>query len=168
MGNFPSEQLNRLSGQDFVGETVSNLMELHSLGIPKDTEELKDRIDKYFMFCKERNFRPGIESLALALGTNRQNFWKWCNGNGGKQKEWQDVCCQAKQVVLAFLESAGLSGKLNPATLIFSLKNQGWNYTDNQTVEFLNVEDKTKYIKASELPKLGGGNDEKAELPKLK
>ena len=133
MGNFPSQQIADVSG-DFVGETVACLQDLAKQGIPQTDAELKERIDTYFTFCAENSFRPGIESLCLSLSTSRQNFWVWCGGGGGKSKEWQQTCRQAKHCIRAFLEACGLNGRINPATLIFALKNWG-NYTDSVTLE---------------------------------
>ena len=37
--------------------------------------ELRERIDQYFDFCATKGFRPGIETLCLALGgISRQSF----------------------------------------------------------------------------------------------
>lgn len=140
MGNYPTQQIAEVSG-DFVGETVSCLSDLAKQGIPQTDTELKERIDNYFSFCADHQFRPGIESLCLSLGTSRQNFWIWCNGGGGKSKEWQQACKQAKQCIIAFLEACGLNGRVNPATLIFALKNWG-GYTDSVTVEVAENNDK--------------------------
>ena len=133
MGNYPTQQIADISGE-FVGITVSCLRDLQKLGIPKTDEELRERIDSYFEFCADRQFRPGIESLCLSLGTSRQNFWIWCNGGGNKSALWQQNCLRAKQTIVAFLESCGLNGKINPATLIFALKNWG-GYSDNAPLE---------------------------------
>ena len=148
MGNYPSQEIAAISGE-FVGTTVSCLRDLQKLGIPKTDEELKERIDDYFNFCVDNQFRPGIESLCLSLSTSRQNFWVWCSGGGGKSKEWQQNCLKAKQTIIAFLESCGLSGRLNPATMIFCLKNWA-GYTDSSTLEAF-IEDPNS-TSMSELP----------------
>ncbi len=148
--NYPSNQLKDLNGSEFVGSTVRSLVELSKLGIPKNDLELEQRITEYFEHCIQNNSRPGIESLCLSLSTTRQSFWKWCGGEGGKSREWQHQCLLARQVIVAFLESAGLSGKLNPATSIFLLKNWA-NYSDsnNMTIE---QEDNSHSLNVHDLP----------------
>lgn len=148
--NYPSNQLKDLSGTEFVGNTVRSLVELSKLGIPKSDTELEERITEYFEHCIKNNSRPGIESLCLSLSTTRQNFWNWCNGCGGKSQEWQHQCVLARQVIVAFLESAGLSGKLNPATSIFLLKNWA-NYTDSNNLAIEQTDIKQE-LRAEELP----------------
>ena len=147
--NVYSNQLKKMEGSEFVGITVRSLLELSKLGIPRTDQELTQRIDEYFQHCIQNNSRPGIESLCLSLSTTRQSFWNWCNGSGGKSMEWQHQCLLARQVIISFLESAGLSGKLNPATNIFLLKNWA-GYADTNNVE---IEEKEKtYYSAMDLP----------------
>ena len=135
--NYPTNQANKaLNGQDFTGQTVSNIMELWNCGKPQTTAQLEDRIVKYFTFCQERKTRPGIEGLCLSLGVSRQAFWKWCNKDCGKP-EWVELCRQARQGLVAFLESCLQSGHLAPPVGIFLLKNIG-NYKDTLSFEDLN------------------------------
>lgn len=129
--NFPSNQLNNLPPET-CAEITSCLMELNQQGKPKTKEELQKRIDDYFSFCGEKGMRVGIETLCCALSVSRQTLWQWCSGSGCS-KEWAEICRNAKQFILAFLETLTLSGKLNPANSIFYLKNWG-NYRD--TVPF--------------------------------
>ena len=128
-----NSQLDDALQADFVQNTVSCLMELSNRG------------------------RPGIETLSLSLSTSRQNFWAWCNGLY-KNAEWQEVCLQAKQVIISFLECASLQGKLNPATSIFLLKNWA-NYADTVTLETGEAQTQ-KALTAGALPKLGSQESE--------
>ena len=136
--NYPTAQMNRSVQQadGFIADTVSCISELAACGKPKDAAELKRRIGQYFDFCADRNFRPGIESLSLALGVNRTTFWHWCNSEYGVSEEWADVCKQARQSIVAFVEAAANSGHLSPPIAIFSLKNLA-NWKD--TVSFEDV-----------------------------
>ena len=111
--NFPSNQLNNLP-ENFCTDTVRSLRELNALGKPTNIEELKQRIDHYFLFCEQNDFRCGVESLCLALGVSRQTLWNWCNSNGCDE-QWAEVCRSAKQFILTFLEQLTLKNKINPA-----------------------------------------------------
>lgn len=141
--NYPGGQLKSLDGQVFVGDTVRSLLEMSKLGMPRTDEELTNRIDEYFQHCITTNHRPGIESLCLALSTTRQSFWNWCNGKSNKSQEWQEQCLQARQVIISFLESASTTGKINPATSIFLLKNWA-NYSDSSNVIIEDADSKTR------------------------
>ena len=158
--NVYSNQLKEMEGSEFVGVTVRSLIELSKLGIPKSDQELEQRITEYFQHCIQNNSRPGIESLCLSLSTTRQNFWKWCGGDGGKSPEWQHQCLLARQVIIAFLESAGMNGKLNPATSIFLLKNWA-NYSDSSIPVIEQTE--KKYRSVEDLPMFRELNDYESE-----
>ena len=119
--NYPLAQTESLNGTIFAQETVASLAELSGLGRPQNVQELRVRIENFFAFCEASSIRPGVETLCAALGISRMAFWKWCQGSKGA--EWQEACLAARQHILAFIEQASLSGKLNPATSIFMLKN---------------------------------------------
>lgn len=140
--NFPTNQLNQMNGQDFIGEYIDNLMQLKNKGKPKSDEEVKERIDDYFGFCVEKNFRCGIESLCLALSISRTTLFQWANGRDCS-KYRTELIISAKQVIISFLEAATMNGKINPASSIFYLKNWA-NYTDTIKVE-------QEYIRADPL-----------------
>lgn len=148
--NFPSNQLNNLP-EGVAATIVASLRELSDKGRPQTEQELKSRIDEYFTFCGENDFRPGIESLVLSLSTTRQTFWNWCNGDKGQ--EWQDICIQAKQFCLTFLEQLNLQGKLNPASAIFYLKNWA-SYKDTVSFDDAPQTSVKQALSVSDLPQL--------------
>lgn len=133
--NFPQQQLNAMaeSNPEFVSNTVDCLLKLRSKGKPQSIEELRIRIDDYFRFCADSGYRPALESLSLSLGVSRISFWHWRNGSRGS--EWAEACESAAQMIIVFLESCVMSGKINPASGIFLLKNIA-GYSDTQTLEF--------------------------------
>ena len=132
--NFPQQQVSELSetNPNFVSDTVRNLMGLRSKGKPQTQEELQNRVDEYFCFCANNGYRPAIESLALSLGVSRVTFWQWRNGSRGD--EWGQICEAAAQMIITFLEACMMSGKINPASAIFLLKNIA-GYSDVSTLE---------------------------------
>ena len=171
--NFPSNQLNGLS-PEVCKEITSCLRELNEKGKPRTEQELKERIDDYFLFCEDRGFRPGVETLCVALSCRRSTLWNWCEGNGCS-KEWSEICQNAKQFIMAFLETLTLSGKLNPASSIFYLKNWG-NYKDAISFdESMPRTEPKRVLSAEELPKLreyiantyGQDADEEITLPEV-
>lgn len=166
--NFPSNQLNELS-PEVCKATVDNLRELSRRGKPETEAELQERIDQYFDFCATKGFRPGIETLCLALGgISRQSLWVWCNGGAGKSQEWVDICNTAKQFIIGFLEQLSMTGKINPANSIFYLKNWA-GYSDAVTME--PVSTVQKVLTVDELPRLDVSEEEDVlpafDLPRL-
>lgn len=120
--NYPSvRQDTDLNGVEWTGTAIQSIRELSERGKPKSIEELQERFDDFFDFCQAKNLRPGVELMACALNIDRRTFWTWCEGARGK--EWGDVCRNAKQLLIGFMEQAGLSAHLNPATFIFVMKN---------------------------------------------
>lgn len=115
-----------------VTEMVNSLIELRNLGKPKTDAEVAERCDQYFRFCANSSLRPGIEGLALSLGVDRVTIWRWSQGIGCSQ-ERAEIVAAARQAVITYIEAAQLSGKLNPVSSIFLLKNWA-NYTDRVEV----------------------------------
>ena len=159
--NYPANQLNNLpSGTN--ANLIGSIRELAQQGKPQNERELQQRIDDFFRFCETHDFRPGVEALALSLGTSRQTFWNWCNGLYVSQ-EWMEICLTAKQYVLTYIEAASLSGKLNPATSIFVLKNWG-NYKDSLSFdETVGTNKGQRILGVSDLPQLGSELEESEE-----
>jgi len=142
--NYPTAQLDAIEPTK-VQQLTGSLLELHQMGKPKTNDELKSRIDEYFAFCQRSSIRPGIESLCLAIHTNRETLRRWCRGDGCDE-ERQQIAQSARSVIQSFLEQASLNGALNPATAIFLMKN--WlGYSDNYKIE---TEQTEKPLKSNE------------------
>lgn len=135
--NFPAPAADRaMNGKEYSGECIYSLMDLSALGKPKDEDELESRIVSFFDFCGRSCIRPGIEAISLALGVSRVCFWQWCNTDSGKSERWTELCRNARQIILTFLEQSMLSGHISPPSGIFLLKNLG-DYKD--TVSFTDI-----------------------------
>lgn len=160
VSNFPSAQSETLNGKEFTGNVIGSLMELSAKGTPATVEELEQRINEYFSYCQEKNLRPGIETMCLALSVNRSTFWRWCNGERRvSDSRWTEICLRARQVVISFLECASLSGKLNPPTAIFLMKNWG-GYSDNADIASTANQQVADYLTLKDLPILGEKEEE--------
>ena len=103
---------------------------------PKTDDELEQRVGEFFQWCADSDVRPGVELLALSLGTTRQTLLTW-QKNGGRRA---DIITQAKQVIAALLENWGQNGKINPAAFCFLMKNN-FGYADSVTIEAVRHED---------------------------
>lgn len=150
--NYPQAGLNDLPAGT-IQKTVSSLMELRERGKPKDNKELKQRIDEYFNFCKNSSIRPGVETLALALGISRVTLFQWGRGVNC-DAERTEIIEAARALINGFIEQCILSGKINPASGIFLMKN--WmGYRDVLSLEESIPNTRTeRVLTAAELPRL--------------
>lgn len=130
--SYPQGQLDDLEPST-VQEIVTSLKQLHDKGKPKTDEEIRDRIDEYFLFCQQSSIRPGIESLCLSLRISRTTLFNWSNGTNCSAK-CQEYAQTAKAFIAAFIEQAMLGGKISPPSGIFLMKN--WlSYKDSVSIE---------------------------------
>ncbi len=150
---FPQKNLENIEPAT-VQELVGSLGELYAKGKPETDEEVERRINQFFVLCQTSSIRPGIESLSLALGVSRQTLYKWSNGDGCSQRR-QEAVKSGKRFIWAFIEQCNLSGKINPASGIFLLKN--WlGYKDTLSFEEASPnEGKKRLLSREELAKLG-------------
>lgn len=135
--NYPNAQLDNVPAE-VVTKIIESVEELSSLGkITRSAsmdEAFEERVKQFLDLCKRKGMRPGIESLCAALGTSRQELHNWENGVGNVTKRRQEGVKRIKQLVYAFLEQVGTSGKLSPVTYIWLCKN--WmGYADSIIID---------------------------------
>lgn len=99
----------------------------------KNYEQVQSRILEYFQLCADRDMKPGIVALALALGTDRRRLWEMKNGiaNTTIPQEVHELVRTVYDSLEALWESYMQNGKINPVTGIFLGKNL-YNYSDKQ------------------------------------
>lgn len=150
--NFPQAGLENIEPST-TRNLISSLRDLHDKGKPQTEQEIKERIDDYFLFCESSSIRPGIESLCMALHISRTTLFNWAKGNGCS-KECQELVLSAKSFIGAFIEQALLSGKISPPSGIFIMKN--WlGYKDTLSIEeSIPNNEHHKALTAADLPRL--------------
>ena len=150
--NYPQGALDDIQAEK-VQEIVTNLKQLHDKGKPTTDEEIKQRIDDFFLFCQHSSIRPGIESLCMSLHISRTTLFNWHNGVGCSQV-CQEYIQSAKAFISAYIEQATLSGKISPPSGIFLMKN--WlGYKDTVSIEENTPKEKEKtMLTVDQLPKL--------------
>lgn len=118
-------------------ETTLKMLALYNME-PIDLnsdEAVKNRIQEYFQYCVEHDVKPGVEGMAMAIGVDRRTLWDWENGiSRNKTSTRADIIKKAKQFLALYLENLAQSGKINPVTAIFLLKNH-FGYSDKQEIE---------------------------------
>lgn len=119
--NYPTAQIDSIE-PDKKREIVNDLMNLHSMGKPETDEDVRTRIEEYFKYCSISGVRPGVESLAVALGVSRQTLWRWRSGIHCS-RERQEMTENAMALIASFVEQAMMQGGINVVCGIFLLKN---------------------------------------------
>lgn len=84
----------------------------------------------YFNTCIEKDIKPGVAGLCLALGISRQTWSMW---GLGKSRDYSDIVEQSRLMMESILEQYMLNGKINPVTGIFLLKNN-FGYADKSEI----------------------------------
>lgn len=160
--NYPNaQQIKAEPGE--ISVIVEKISYLRGLERPQTDLEVEERVKYFFQWCVDNDVRPGVELMALALGTTRQTLWNW-QKDGGRKGE---IITLAKQVLAALIENWGQTGRINPAALCFIMKNN-FGYADNVQVEVMQQDNKqTQTIEEIVAKYALLNNDEKVELPKV-
>lgn len=116
-------------------ESALNMWELPRVDI-EDAQQVEDRVKWYFRHCAEKELKPSVAGLAVALDVDRRTLYNWANGETRNTQKHFLTIKRAINIILYNLEIYSQDGKMNPAIAIFLLKNHG-GYTDVQqlTVE---------------------------------
>ncbi len=116
-------------------ESSLEMWELPPIDINK-ADQVEERVKWYFRHCGEKELKPSVAGLAVALDVDRKTLYKWANGDTRNGQPHGDTIKRAVNIILYNLEIYSQDGKMNPAIAIFLLKNHG-GYTDVQqlTVE---------------------------------
>ena len=127
--NYPNAQPVKAEPGE-ISAIVGKMAVLRTLTKPQTDDEVEERVKYFFQWCIDNDVRPGVELMALALGTTRQNLWNWQQAGGRKG----EIITLAKQMLAALIENWGQTGKINPAALCFIMKNN-FGYSDNVQIE---------------------------------
>lgn len=145
--NFPTAQQPDVSKEE-LSILIKRLNDQRKLTKVATPEEVEQRVTEYFDACIQNSIRPGVEGMALALGVTRQTLLNW--QSEGNQKG--EIITRAKQMLAALLESWSMSGKINPVTSIFLLKNH-FGYADKSEIEFAPREKLQQELTPAEIAK---------------
>lgn len=127
------------NGFDMPGDNLrftGHKMELMALGGKPDMtnpEAVKKRIVDYFEITAKYDLKPSIESLALAFGVSRTQYYYWahdqrCDGFPG---ETIDLIKQSYAVINSLMADYMQNGKIHPVAGIFLMKNS-YDYVDTR------------------------------------
>lgn len=95
-----------------------------------DPEQVKQRINDYFVLCGQNDMKPTVTGFLNALRVPKQTLWEWKKGNVRKETH-QAIILDAYAMLEALWEDYMQNGKINPVSGIFLGKNN-FGYTDKQ------------------------------------
>lgn len=118
-----------------------------------DAEQVNRRVVEYLTTCIDNDIKPGVATLAMALGIDRNRFLKIISGasgeNSGITYSVRSVVKRAYAMFDAMWETNMQSGKINPACGIFLGKN---NFGYKDVVDYnLTPKQDTEQVSADQL-----------------
>lgn len=119
-----------------LGQMIQNAMAIYNLPEidTNNEEQVRERIGVYFKLCAEREMKPSVSGMAMALGVDRMTLWKWVNGaTPSKPKGVIYTVKKAYHILNFMIEEYMQNGKINPVSGIFLMKNN-FGYRDQTEV----------------------------------
>lgn len=98
-----------------------------------DPAQVGERISEYFRLCVERDMKPSVAGMAMALGVDRRTMWQWVSGMTHKSREVTDTIKRGYLILNSMMEEWMQNGKINPVSGIFLMKNN-FGYADRSEV----------------------------------
>ncbi len=86
-------------------------------------EEIRERLEMYFVTTLEAGEIPTVEEMSLALGYDRKTLWCWETGGDGSTPVRRNLIKKAKEFLASFDAKLVQEVKINPVTYIFRAKN---------------------------------------------
>jgi len=78
------------------------LMRWYNMEKAVTDDEIRERLELFFVSCFESGEIPTVESMCLALGYPRQTVWKWESGAEGSTPARRDLIKKAKELLAQF------------------------------------------------------------------
>ena len=101
----------------------ASLLKWYNMEKAVTDEEIRERLEMYFVETLKAGEIPTVEEMSLALGYPRQTIWKWESGAEGSTPVRRDLIKKAKELLASFDAKMVQEGKVNPVTYIFRAKN---------------------------------------------
>lgn len=119
-----------------MGRMIQNAMTIYNLPAidTNDNAQVSQRIGEYFQICEQREMKPSLSGMAMALGVDRETVRRWAAG--AIPSKPKDVCGTVKrayQILNFMIEEYMQNGKINPVSGIFLMKNN-FGYADKSEV----------------------------------
>lgn len=124
-----------------------------------DAAQVNNRVVEYLTTCIDNDIKPGVATLAMALGVDRSRLIKIISGesgiNSGITSDVRNVVKRAYAMFDSMWETNMQSGKINPACGIFLGKNNfgykdvvDYNLTPKQDKEQISADQLNRRLEA--------------------
>lgn len=119
-----------------MSRMITDALNLSSFGPIdiNDSAAVEKRIESFLRYCIDHDMKPSVESMALALNTNRTQVWRWANGVECNITEAsRNAIKKGYSIMNQLLTQTMMDGRINPVSAIFLLKNN-MGYKDQTDV----------------------------------
>lgn len=108
-----------------ISQILGNCLRWYKMEKVQSIDELRERVEAFFVSCFERGEVPTWEKLCLATGYHRITCWEWATGQTTSQlgSEAGNILKKAKDFLATFESEMVTNGKINPVVYIFRAKN---------------------------------------------
>jgi hypothetical protein len=108
---------------DDIRRIGASLLKWYNMEKAVTDEEIRERLEMYFVTTLEAGEIPTVEEMSLALGYDRKTLWCWEVGGDGSTPVRRNLIKKAKEFLASFDAKLVQEGKVNPVTYIFRAKN---------------------------------------------
>ena len=122
-GKSASLAHNTSAKADDIRRIGASLLKWYKMEKAVTDEEIRERLEMYFVTTLEAGEIPTVEEMSLALGYDRKTLWCWEVGGDGSTPVRRNLIKKAKEFLASFDAKLVQEGKVNPVTYIFRAKN---------------------------------------------
>jgi len=108
---------------DDIRRIGASLLKWYNMEKAVTDEEIRERLEMYFVETLKAGEIPTVEEMSLALGYDRATIWKWETGGEGSTPARRNLIKKAKEFLASFDAKLVQENKVNPTTYIFRAKN---------------------------------------------
>jgi hypothetical protein len=145
-GKTASIKYNTSAKADDIRRIGATLLRWYNMEKAVTDDEIRERLEMYFVTTLEAGEIPTVEEMSLALGYDRATIWKWENGGEGSTPVRRNLIKKAKEFLASFDAKLVQENKVNPVTYIFRARN------------YFGLKDEVEYVLKPETP-LGDAKD---------
>ena len=108
---------------DDIRRIGASLLKWYNMEKAVTDEEIRERLEMYFVETLKAGEIPTVEEMSLALGYDRKTLWSWEVGGEGSTPVRRNLIKKAKEFLASFDAKLVQENKVNPTTYIFRAKN---------------------------------------------
>ena len=108
---------------DDIRRIGASLLKWYNMERAVTDEEIRERLEMYFVETLKAGEIPTVEEMSLALGYDRKTLWAWEVGREGSTPTRSNLIKKAKEFLASFDSKLVQENKVNPTTYIFRAKN---------------------------------------------